>query len=513
MAADMLDKPIAQFLEYWSLVRRYSWHVVLGTCALTTLLVFIISRLPNVYEATTTILVNPQQVPEKYVSPALISDPSSRLNTLTQQVLSRTRLQEIIDKLNLYPDLRATHPPEEIVEGMRRDITIQVKQGSGPELSTFTITYQGKRAVLVATVANELANSFIQWNMRSRELQVSGTKEFLAAELDEAKKNLQDQEEKLRQFKMSHMGEAPEQMAGNLQAISGLRSALLANQDTLNRLDTEKLLLSRLPDPVAVGSTSAPVVSERSRLENERRRLETSLQELRARYSDRYPDVIKAQRELDSVNARLAGARPDGVQHLPKPAEATTASVRLEVIDKELQRLAADQERLRHQVASYQGKVDAAPLREQQLVELNRNYDISKQHYQALLDKSFNIDMAADLEQKQKGERFTVLDSARTPAKPVKPRRMLMMGAGFLSALGLSMLWVVGKNTLSPAIKTELELKDMLPKGVHVVGLVPSIRIAADDERERRTSLLATAACVLMCLMVAAMIWHMHASL
>ena len=190
MAADMLDRPITQFLEYWSLIRRYRWHVLLGSCALTLIFVIVIARLPNVFEATTTILVNPQQVPEKYVAPAVISDPSARLNTLTQQVLSRTRLQEIIDKFHLYVPLQKSHSPEEIIEGMRHDIAIQVKQGSGPELSTFTITYQGKDADLVATVANELANSFIQWNVHSREMQVSGTQEFLQSELDEARQSL-----------------------------------------------------------------------------------------------------------------------------------------------------------------------------------------------------------------------------------------------------------------------------------------------------------------------------------
>src|SRR5579883_3121600 len=291
MAADMLDRPISQFLEYWSLIRRYRWHVLLAWCALVLISVILIARLPNVFEATTTILVNPQQVPEKYVAPAVISDPSARLNTLTQQVLSRTRLQQ-------------THSPEEIIEGMRHDITIQVKQGSGPELSTFTITYQAKDPDLVATVANELANSFIQWNVHSREMQVSGTKEFLQSELDEARENLQDQEAKLRNFKMSHLGETPDQIQGNLQALSGLRAALLANQDALNRLDAEKLLLSRLPEPVALAATGTPVLGPRAQLEAEKQRLEANLQQLRARYSDRYPDVLKAQRELGAVTAR-----------------------------------------------------------------------------------------------------------------------------------------------------------------------------------------------------------------
>src|SRR5579871_1476557 len=321
MAADMLDRPISQFLEYWSLIRRYRWHVLLAWCALVLISVILIARLPNVFEATTTILVNPQQVPEKYVAPAVISDPSARLNTLTQQVLSRTRLQQIIDKFQLYASLQKTHSPEEIIEGMRHDITIQVKQGSGPELSTFTITYQAKDPDLVATVANELANSFIQWNVHSREMQVSGTKEFLQSELDEARENLQDQEAKLRNFKMSHLGETPDQIQGNLQALSGLRAALLANQDALNRLDAEKLLLSRLPEPVANASVGVPVVSDRSRLEEEKRQIESNLQQLRSRYSERYPDVVKAQKQLDSINGRLAKINPDNPANPQKGGE------------------------------------------------------------------------------------------------------------------------------------------------------------------------------------------------
>lgn len=514
MAADMLDRPISQFLEYWSLIRRYRWHVLLAWCALVLISVILIARLPNVFEATTTILVNPQQVPEKYVAPAVISDPSARLNTLTQQVLSRTRLQQIIDKFQLYASLQNTHSPEEIIEGMRHDITIQVKQGSGPELSTFTITYQAKDPDLVATVANELANSFIQWNVHSREMQVSGTKEFLQSELDEARENLQDQEAKLRNFKMSHLGETPDQIQGNLQALSGLRAALLANQDALNRLDAEKLLLSRLPEPVALAATGTPALGPRAQLEAEKQRLEANLQQLRARYSDRYPDVLKAQRELGAVTARLAAMKPDSNADVEqKPAEASTAKVRIEVLDKEMKRLMGEQEKLQAQIQAYQSKVDAAPLREQQLVELNRNYDISKQHYQALLDKSFNIDMAADLEQKQKGERFTVLDPARRPAKPVKPKRMLLLGVAVLCSLGVSTLWVIGMNTISPSLKTETELKALLPRGVAVVGLIPSIRIAADDSRERRIFLLATGASLAMVLAALAVIWHIRAVL
>src|ERR1700756_1225087 len=133
-----IDQTLVQVLEYYRLVQRHKWAILIGTLLITLACTVVIARLPNIYEATTTILVDPQQIPEKYVSPAVSLDPGNRLNLITQQVLSRTRLQAIIDNLNLYPDLRKTASPEEVIEEMRRNVTIQVKQGSGAELSTFT---------------------------------------------------------------------------------------------------------------------------------------------------------------------------------------------------------------------------------------------------------------------------------------------------------------------------------------------------------------------------------------
>jgi len=501
-------------LEYWGLVTKHRWPVLLATLGLTLVFTLVLAGLPNVYEATTTILVDPQQVPEKYVTPVVSSDPYARLNTITQQVLSRTRLQQIIDKLNLYAELRASLSPEELIERMRQDITIQVKQGSGPELSTFTITYQGRSPQTVAQVANELAASFIQWNVNSREQQVTGTKEFLSSELQEAKQSLEQQEDKLRQFKMSHLGETPDQTPNNLQALANLRTALQANSDSLNRLEQEKVLMTRLPESIPLAGAPTVDLSERGRLEMERRELQSTLEGLRLHYSDRYPDVVRATKRLAEVNAQLAALPPDKVDSSPMPSkDESAASVRLELNDKEMKRLKAEQNRLQSQVSAYQAKVDAAPLREQQLVELTRNYDISKQHYQALLDKSFTISMAADLEQKQKGERFTVLDPAQVPQKPVKPERKRLMVLAFVAAMGFSIVGVLAKETLSPAIKTEVELKNLIPAGVQIVGLIPRIQTAADTRRSRRMAVLASFTCIAICLALAGVIWKMRAVL
>jgi succinoglycan biosynthesis transport protein ExoP len=513
MASGSLEQAIAQGRAYWRLVLKYKWHISVGTLALSLLFTMILAKLPDLYQATTTILVNPQQVPEKYVSPAVSSDPYSRLNTITQQVLSRTRLQEIIDKLNLYAEHRKSISPEEVIEEMRDDITVHVKQGSGLELSTFTLTYQGKKPALVAQVANELATTFIRWNISSRELQVTGTQDFLASELEAAKQNLQRQEDKLMQYKMRHLGETPDQTVSNFQALAGLRSASEANTDAMNRLDEQRILLTPLAEPTRGGGPNVNP-TERGRLQLEKHQLETMRQQLRERYFERYPDVVRATRRLEELSAELESLPADAVDQVSNArGDESAASVRLELIDREMKRRQNEQDQIQSKIAAYQRKVDAAPLREQQLVELTRNYDISKQHYQVLLDGTFNIGMAADLEQKQKAERFTVLDLAQVPQRPVKPRRKQLILLSGLAAFGLSIFGVVAKDTLSAAVKTEMQLKSLLPAGVRIIGLIPRIEITSDARRGRRLAICASVVCVLLCLALTGVLWGIRQNL
>lgn len=503
MAVSSLRQTIAQAAAYWGLLVKYKWPCLIGTLSLTLVFTVIIGKLPNVYEATTTILVDPQQVPEKYVSTVVSPDSYSRLNTLTQQVLSRSRLQEIIERFNLYPDRRRSLSLEERVDEMRHDITIEVKQGSGMELSTFSLTYQGKQPILVAAVANELADSFIQWNIRNRVEQVAGTKDFLSSELLGAKQNLERQENALRQFKMSHLGETPDQTGNNLNAMAGLRSALQGNTDAMNRLDEEKILLTHSIEPIPASANPHVVLTPRQHLELEKRQLEATIEQLREHYSDRYPDVVRATRRLEEINAQLNSLPPDPVDPSAKASEEKSdVAVRLELIDKEMKKLEADRDRIQSQIESYQRKIDAAPIREQELVELTRNYDTSKVHYQALLDKSFNIAMAADLEQNQKAERFRVLDPARVPEKPVKPPRKKLIPASAFLAFGLSIFCVFVKEELSPVVRTETELRSLLPAGVLVWGLIPRIEVASDTRRARLWAMCASLACILLCVAI-----------
>ena len=511
MTTEGFQQPVAKLLEYWHLIIRHKWQLLIATFACMFVLALTVWKLPSEYEATTTILVDPQQVPERYVTPAVNSDPSERLNTITQEVLSRTRLQDIMGRFNLYSELAGKFSQEELIQLMRDRIRIQVRQGSGPQLSTFTITFQGKKPEVVAAVANELAASFIRWSIISREQKVEGTQAFVTEELQEAKRNLETQEDKLRVFKMSHLGETPDQTASNLAAIASLRSALQSGMDAANRLEQEKLLLTRLPQTAVPIANPELSLTRRGRLEMEKRQTETELQHLRETYSERYPDIVNLRRRLDEITAELSSLPPDTADAKDgATTEASATTVRLELIDKDLNRLKEEENRIRGQIASYQAKIDAAPLREQQLVELNRNYDVSKQHYQTLLDKSFNIGMAASLEQKQKGERFSVLDPARVPEKPVKPKRKLMLALAALCSLAFPCLCVIGKEILSASIHTEAELKSMIPPGVRIIGLIPRIETSANRSREIQTGLTALLLCFLLTASTAWVLWQMR---
>src|SRR5215831_7111686 len=193
-----------QLVAFWNSVRHYRGWIFLGTVIFSLAGCAFVMLMPDRYKASTTILVDPQKVPEKYVSPTVSSDPGQRLTTITQQVLSSTRLQQIIDDMQLYPELRGKVSREELIDLMRKDITITVKQGSSAGLSAFTIEYEGTQASQVARVANELAASFIDWNLKSREQQSIDTTDFLNNQLATAKGSLEEQEKKLSAFKLRH---------------------------------------------------------------------------------------------------------------------------------------------------------------------------------------------------------------------------------------------------------------------------------------------------------------------
>ncbi|HZU30936.1 MAG TPA: GNVR domain-containing protein, partial [Candidatus Angelobacter sp.] len=302
-----------------------------------------------------------------------------------------------------------------------------------------------------------------------------------------------------------------EQQAANLQALSQLQVQFQANAESLNRLEVERTLLSRGLETSNSGTVkTVPAAStERSKLEDERRQLRAQLQELQTRYTSAHPEVIDAASRLKQVENRLKALPPDP----PVVAEVqdnTAVTVRLQLIDRETKRLNDEQKHLSEQMASYRAKVDAVPVREQQMAELNRNYSVSKDHYQSLLDKTFSAGMAADLERRQQAEHFTILDSAQVPEKPFKPNRRIMFLGAFVFALGLSVALAYLKDMLDGTLKIERELKALLPAGVPLLAAVPQLQNAGDRRRSVRFALIAVLVSLIGCALEAGLFIKIH---
>jgi polysaccharide chain length determinant protein (PEP-CTERM system associated) len=500
-----------QLLAFWNTVRHYRGWIFLGTVLFSLAGFTFVLLMPDHYKASTTILVDPQKVPEKYVSPTVSSDPGQRLNTITQQVLSSTRLQQIIDDMQLYPELRGKISREELIELMRKDIAITVKQGSSVGLSAFTIEYEGRQRETVAQVANQLAASFIQWEVKSREQQAQDTTEFLDSQLNDAKHNLEEQEAKVSAFKMRHLGEMPEQQTGNLQALSQLQTQFQANVESLNRLEVERTLLSRGLENsnTGVGVVKAAPVTERAKLEGERQQLKNQLQDLQNRYTSAHPEVVEMAARLQRVEDRIKALPPDPPAVAMAP-DNTASTVRMQLIDRETKRLNDEQNRLTGQMNAYRAKVDAVPVVEQQMAELNRNYGVSKDHYQSLLDKTFSASMAADLERKQQSEHFTILDLAQVPEKPFKPKRGLMLLAVFVGAMAFSLGLAYLKDVLNGTLKIERELKAILPANVPLLAAVPRLQGGVEHRRAIRFAVVVILISLIGCVLEAGLYIKLH---
>jgi polysaccharide chain length determinant protein (PEP-CTERM system associated) len=496
----------------WNSVRHHRGWIFLGTVFLSLAGFSIIFLLPDRYKATATILVVPQKVPEQYVGPAVNFDPAQRLNSITDLVLSSTRLQSIVNELHLYPDLRSRLSMEEIVEVMRKNVAVRVKPGSSPELGSFTIEYEGAHAQEVAKVANQLAASFVDWNMKNREQQAESTTQFLASQLKNAKQDLEQQETKVSAFKMQHLGEMPEQQTANLQALSQLQLQFQANAEAMNRLEVERTLLTRGLDPAMPAatprSTTVPL-TERARLEAETLLLKQQVVDLERRYTAAHPEVRQATARLERLEAQL-NALPADEPGREDNHENSAVAVRLQLLDREAKRLTAEQARITSQMSSYRGKLDAVPVREQQMAELARNYSVSKEHYQSLLDKTFSAGMTADLEHKQQGEHFTILEMAQVPGKPSQPRRMLLLPGAFLAALALSLGLVRLKDATDSSLKVERELRALLPASVPLLTAIPKVPGCEDRRRALRFAVVAALATLIGCALEAGLFIKLH---
>jgi polysaccharide chain length determinant protein (PEP-CTERM system associated) len=474
----------------------------------------LIMFMPSLYRSTATILVDRQQVPESMVRPTVTSALETRLHTISQEILSRSRLDALIKQFNLYPTLRDLSL-EEVIERMRRDIRLELRsveqKGDNRNRATvaFALSYEGRDPVTVARVTNTLASFYIEENLKARERQAAGTADFLKAQVDEVKKRLDTQDTVLSAFKKRYMGELPQQTDANLSTVERLNGQLRMNGDSQLRLQERIESLAR---QMAEAAAFSPGVGGPEAREQRLARLNMELRALRASYSDKYPDILRIKHEIAELEQELAAkpARPDEDQ--------TAATTNPQVLrlreakaqaDSELGILKNEEKRLRSALASYIGRIENAPKREQEFRELTRDYESTRETYASLLKRYEEAQMAENMEQRQKGEQFRLLDAAVPSAQPAAPNRLRLL----LMALAGSVALAVGVILLAEQINAPFHSLDELRtrSTVPVLQSIPLIVTPEDTvRRQRRLRMAAASVTVALFMIVGASYFIAH---
>ena len=465
--------------DYLDIALRRIWWIVIPTILVTCIVTGVSLRMPKRYRSETLILVDPQKVPSDLVKSTVSGDVTDRLQSIGQEILSRTRLERIIEKFNLYSDHRKGHTQEEIVEMMRNDIAISVnidtEHGSGKG-GTFRITYQGSDPALVQQVTRQIASLYIDENLKVREQQAEGTADFIDSQLDKARKDLDEQDAKLKQFRSRFTGSLPEQQQTNLSLLGQYQSLLQANNDALQRAQEQETYLQSMI--AAAPKAMEKTVRTPSPLETQLNAKRAELIQAQQRYSPSHPDVKRLESEVAALQQKVKETEKSEIVSNDTPdMTATQLKSQLEAIESEIKLRNVRQQETEKKIRELESKVEMLPAVQEQFSQLTRDYDATKANYEALQQKKSQSDIAADMERHAKGEQFVILDPASYPEKPFSPNMPMLnlggLGAGL--ALGCALAFLMELRDKSIHTATDMAYYTNIP----VLGELPVIETAA----------------------------------
>jgi len=475
-------------------------------------------RMPNLYRSQAAIQVEPQRVPEQYVRSTVTTSIEDRLPSLTVQILSRTRLEQVIKDLNLYPVERATGIMEDIIEKMRSDIgNVQALRGD-----VFTVGFTSQDPRIAMRVAERLGQMFLEANLRDRAALAQGTDQFLESQVENARQRLIEVEKKVAEYKRIHGSELPDQLQANIQALANVQLQIQNLVQAIAREQDRRLALERqladlgpevgAPPPVIVGAPDAAgaggpaavpltpeaVAASPGTAQQKLDAARAGLTLLLGKWRDAHPDVVRMKAAVSEWEKKAdaeALLTPVSADAAPvSPAEAlrrkTIAAIRnqLDQLEKAIKSGEEEEKRLRGQAAAYQQRIDAIPTRETEFVELTRDYAAVTASYNSLRAKKEDSKIAANLETREIGEQFRLLDPARIPARPFSPNREQITFMGMGAGLALGLLVVGLLEYRDATLKTDDEVKQVV--GLPVLAVVPVMQSAQERKRTRNWRIL-----------------------
>jgi polysaccharide biosynthesis transport protein len=474
-------RPDMEPADFLDVLRRRKWMILFSVLLVLFGATLYCVLASDLYQSTVKIRIIPPAVPEGMVRSTVNIGVKDRLALIQQEILSTARLTAMIEEMNLFKEYSKGIFGGGTVDTMRKRITMELDRHN-----TFTLSMDHENPQVAKEVASRLSSYLIEQNTKSREAATQGTTQFLESQLEETQKKLVEQEDKLKRYKLQYSGELPEQMNANLGQLARLQDQIKNNTDAILRMEDRKAFLESQfsaaeNDPDGRFSANDPL-DPAAHLLPERASQRKKLEELSAKYTLLHPAVVQAQMQLTQLDARIASLRqearqPDGVSVGPKANPSTKPSSKnlqsgalegkgarrlreqIASIDLEVAARKRENATAKNTIGAIQSKVERLPQREQELISLTRDYGNIKISYEDLLKKKLQSSISENLEEKQQGEQFLIIEPANLPAKPIKPDRLKILALALMASLVAGAGGAVALEVLDPKLRAAKDFK------------------------------------------------------
>jgi polysaccharide chain length determinant protein (PEP-CTERM system associated) len=453
--------------DYADILRRRFWLILTSTILLLGVGIGVSHIIPPQYQSQTLILIEQQKVPEDYVKPVVEQDLGALLASMKEQILSRSRIEPIIKRYNLFAQGQASM--DDRVALMQNAIGIKpIPSGQSGGMPGFFIMFKAQDAHTAQQVCSEIASLFVSENLNARQQSAEGTTAFLKQQLDDSKKNLDAQDAKLATFQQKYFGRLPEQEQSNTNTLQALTTQLDAVTQSLNRNQQDVTFLQAMVAQqthdlqYAEPAAASAVVDERK---TELNRLIAQRQALNALYTPDHPDVVEISHKIAELQAQIARASAEPAPAVaaptfnrPDPPQLQQLKAQLRAAQQAMADAKQEQAGIEQQVRNYESRIASSPQVEEEYKQITRDHETALEFYNSLLKKMNESSMATALEQRQQGEQFLMMDAPNLPEAPIFPNRLMFAAGGLAFGLFLGMLLAGLLEYLNTTLRSERDV-------------------------------------------------------